>query len=114
MSDPPATDDASDPPVESHTATRRMVQDKIARKEIRRIRARNHQQQRVWFGLGMFGLIGWSVTIPTLLGTALGIWLDSKWDGQQSWTLMLLFAGLIVGCLTAWRWVKDESELHDE
>ena len=26
----------------------------------------------VWFGLGMMGLIGWSVVVPTLLGTALG------------------------------------------
>jgi predicted F0F1-ATPase subunit len=25
----------------------------------------------------MMGLIGWSVAIPTLLGAALGLWLDS-------------------------------------
>jgi predicted F0F1-ATPase subunit len=32
----------------------------------------------VWFGLGMMGLIGWSVAVPTLLGAALGLWLDSR------------------------------------
>jgi predicted F0F1-ATPase subunit len=49
----------------------------------------------VWFGLGMMGLIGWSVAIPTLLGAALGIWLDSRHPGSHSWTLALLVAGLV-------------------
>ena len=36
----------------------------------------------VWFGLGMMGLIGWSVVVPTLLGAALGIWLDKRHPGS--------------------------------
>jgi ATP synthase protein I len=60
----------------------------------------------------MFGLIGWSVAIPTLLGAALGMWIDSKVDGRQSWTLMLLIGGLVLGCLNAWRWVREESEIR--
>ena len=50
--------------------------------------------QGVWFGLGMMGLIGWSVAIPTLLGAALGIWLDQHYPGKHAWTLALLVAGL--------------------
>ena len=48
----------------------------------------------VWFGLGMMGLIGWSVVVPTLLGAVLGIWLDRRYPGTHSWTLALLVAGL--------------------
>lgn len=87
------------------------VENQIGRKEARRLKAQQEQHQRVWFGLGMFGLVGWSVTVPTLIGTAVGVWLDDKLDGQQSWTLMLLILGLVAGCLNAWRWLRDESEV---
>ena len=59
----------------------------------------------------MMGLIGWSVTIPTLLCAALGMWLDHHYPGKHGWTLALLAAGLAIGCLNAWHWVTNE--LHD-
>jgi len=69
----------------------------------------------VWFGLGMIGLIGWSVVVPTLLGTGLGIWLDKRYPGGYSWTLMLLLGGLVLGCLNAWHWVtKEDQEIREE
>jgi ATP synthase protein I len=61
------------------------------------------------FGLGMFGLVGWSVAVPTVLGIALGLWLDAKLDSAISWTLTMLFVGVVLGCLNAWYWVKRES-----
>ncbi|HVC92147.1 MAG TPA: AtpZ/AtpI family protein, partial [Pirellulales bacterium] len=64
----------------------------------------------IWFGLGMSGLIGWSVTVPTLIGTALGIWIDHRYPSRFSWTLMLLFMGLILGCLNAWHWVDSQHK----
>jgi ATP synthase protein I len=64
---------------------------------------------KVWFGLGMMGLIGWSVAIPTLLGAALGLWLDER-QSRHSWTLALLVAGLVLGCFTAWHWVAEEGK----
>jgi predicted F0F1-ATPase subunit len=63
--------------------------------------------QGVWFGLGMMGLVGWSVVVPTLLGAAFGIWLDKHHPGKLSWTLALLVAGLAIGCLNAWHWVEQ-------
>jgi ATP synthase protein I len=57
----------------------------------------------------MFGLVGWSVTIPTLAGIALGAWLDHRYPGQVSWTLTFLVIGVAVGCLNAWYWVQQES-----
>jgi ATP synthase protein I len=56
----------------------------------------------------MMGTIGWSVVVPTLLGVALGIWIDAHWRTPVSWTLMLLFGGLILGCLNAWFWIAHE------
>ncbi len=81
----------------------------------RKLKARRHRSQGVWFGLGMMGLVGWSVVVPTLLGAALGIWLDKNHPGQHSWTLALLVGGLTVGCLNAWHWVaKEEKAIAQE
>jgi ATP synthase protein I len=59
------------------------------------------------FGLGMIGMVGWSVAIPTLLGVAAGMWMDRTWPGPHSWTLTMLFVGVILGCLNAWYWVRS-------
>jgi len=82
----------------------------IAAKEERRITARREKDRSLLFGLTIFGIVGWSVVIPTLVGIALGIWLDNRWPGRFSWTLMLLFGGLILGCLNAWYWVSHVSK----
>ena len=74
----------------------------------RKLKAQREGTKSVWFGLGMSGLIGWSVTIPTLIGAALGLWVDRHYPSTHSWTLMLLLMGLIIGCLNAWRWVESE------
>jgi ATP synthase protein I len=81
----------------------------VARKAARRRRAAREKDRGVWFSLGLFGLVGWSIAIPTLLGVALGVWIDARWPGAISWTLSLLFVGVVVGCLNAWYWVKQES-----
>lgn len=63
----------------------------------------------------MMGLIGWSVTIPTLLGAALGFWIDKRFPGSLSWTLTIMLIGLIVGCVNAWYWIRNEStEIKEE
>ncbi|WP_051906699.1 AtpZ/AtpI family protein [Methylomarinum vadi] len=75
----------------------------------RKLKARRDGKHNVWFGLGMFGLVGWSVAIPTLAGIALGVWIDKRWPSQISWTLTLMFVGVVLGCLNAWRWIGEES-----
>ena len=87
--------------------------DEIGAKARRKIGARK-STQGVWFGLGMMGLIGWSVAVPTLLGAALGMWLDKHHPGQHGWTLALLVGGLATGCLNAWHWVAKENEAMGE
>ncbi len=80
----------------------------------RKLKAQRKATKGVWFGLGMSGLIGWSVTVPTLLGAALGLWVDKHYPSRFSWTLMLLFMGLIIGCLNAWYWVASEYNKMQE
>ena len=80
----------------------------------RKLKARRVAPKSIWFGLGMSGLVGWSVTIPTLIGAALGIWVDKHYPSPYSWTLMLLFMGLIIGCLNAWHWVDSEYKEMQE
>jgi ATP synthase protein I len=87
----------------------------VAAKVARKLKAQLNSNQGVWFGLGMMGLVGWSVAIPALAGTALGIWLDSHHPGNHSWTLTLLIVGLAIGCFNAWHWVdKENKEMRED
>lgn len=99
-------------PEERRQDLRDKLRDTIGAKEARKLKARREQNRSIWFGLGTFGLVGWSVAIPTLLGVAVGLWIDVTWPSRFSWTLMLLFVGVIVGCLNAWYWIQRESQ-HD-
>jgi len=98
---------------------------RIAHRAARRRQALRHRDRGTWFGLGMYGMVGWSIAIPTVLGALIGLWIDSRWPSRFSWTLMLLAGGLLVGCWNAWYWIsleqrgiqdtKDEAEEgHDD
>jgi len=93
------------------TPPEREVADAVGRKAERKLRARREGRRGVWFGLGMFGLVGWAVALPTVAGVALGLWLDARFPSRASWTLTLLLLGAVLGSLNAWYWVKRES--HD-
>ncbi len=84
--------------------------DEVEIRERRKLRARRRRDDGVWFGLGMFGMVGWSVAVPTVAGIFLGVWIDLTRPGSYSWTLMLLIAGLALGCLNAWFWVNRERK----
>jgi ATP synthase protein I len=105
----------SDEPKNKPLKPKPPLSQEVGAKAERKLRARRHVTRTVWFGLGMMGLIGWSVAIPTLLGAALGIWLDRRYPGGHSWTLSLLVIGLVIGCLNAWHWVsKEDKEMREE
>jgi ATP synthase protein I len=87
----------------------------VGAQEARRLKAQRQAKPSIWFGFGMSGLIGWSVTVPTLLGAGLGLWIDKHHPSAHSWTLMLLVIGLVIGCWNAWHWVaKEEKKMRDE
>ena len=82
----------------------------IMRKSVRRDRARRRRNENIWSYLGTFGLVGWTVAVPTLLGLALGLFLDGRFEGERRFTVAFLVLGLSVGCAMAWYWVRRESE----
>lgn len=59
--------------------------------------------------MGTFGLVGWTVAIPTLAGLALGVFLDNRTESERSFTIMFLVLGIALGCATAWYWIRRES-----
>ncbi len=79
-------------------------------KEARKLEAQRQGKQNVWHGFSVFGLIGWSVSIPTVLFVLLGMWLDKRYEAEQSFTLALLVAGLCIGCFNAWYWVSRKMK----
>jgi ATP synthase protein I len=79
-------------------------------REKRKLRARKKKTNDVWFGLGMFGMVGWAVAIPTVLGIFAGVWIDLSNPGSYSWTLMLLVIGLLFGCANAWFWINRQTK----
>lgn len=87
---------------------------RIAAKEARMRRARRAGDRGVWFGLGMFGLVGWSVSIPVLAGTLLGVYLDRRANGGIAWTLSLMTLGFIVGSMNAWHWIERSRAQGEE
>ncbi len=89
--------------------------EEVGTKAERKLKAQHNPAPGVWFGLGMMGLIGWSVTVPTLLGATLGLWIDKYHAGPRSWTLVLLMVGLAIGCFNAWHWVdKEDKAMHQK
>lgn len=99
----PEPNGSSTPP-EWHELTER-----LKAKEHRKLEARRQRHRLIWFGLGMFGMVGWSVVVPMLVAIAIGMWIDRTWPSQYSWTLMMLILGVALGCLNAWNWIQKES-----
>jgi ATP synthase protein I len=96
---PPYTDDY-----------REKLRQEVARKQARRINGKRQKDRGLWYGLGVFGIVGWSVVVPFLLFLFIGILIDLKWPGRISWTLTFLLVGIVVGCLNAWYWVSRERK----
>jgi ATP synthase protein I len=87
----------------------------VGAREERKLKVKSKPMRSVWLGFGAFGMIGWSVALPTLVGVALGYWLDHRYPGRVSWTLTLLVVGLAIGCGIAWNWVaKEHKEIKKE
>lgn len=83
--------------------------EKVERDAQKKLESRKKGKE-IMSGLGLFGIVGWSIAVPTLLGIALGVYLDRRYDADFSWTLTLLFAGIVMGCLNAWHWVEETSK----
>lgn len=83
--------------------------DDIGRRAERKKAARDNPGVSPLRGLGTFGMIGWSVAVPTVCGAFLGMWLDRVAPQSFPWTIALILGGVVVGSLIAWNWVNKEG-----
>jgi ATP synthase protein I len=97
-------------PSERRVKTAEDFTKKVASKEGRRIKGKSSKDDTLLFGLGVVGVVGWSVVIPSLIFTALGLWIDRTWPSRFSWALMMLILGVALGCMNAWYWVKKARQ----
>lgn len=83
----------------------------VRRKTDRRQRARRGGGVSIWSYLGTFGLVGWTVAVPTLLGLTIGVYVENRWaEGSNRAAITGLVLGAAVGSAMAWYWVRRESE----
>lgn len=99
-------------PHQLHLHNQTEIEQRIASQEMRKLKAKNEKHHTIWFGFGMFGLIGWSVTVPAVVGAIVGMWIDSRWPSRYSWSLMLLIGGICFGCFNAWKWLHKEGNIE--
>lgn len=91
----------------------RELEEQLKQRERRRLHAKK-REEHTWFGLGMLGLVGWAFAIPLLAVLAVGIWLDTRFESDYSWSLMGVFVGAAIGAVNAWYWVKHEERRIEE
>lgn len=58
----------------------------------------------LWKVMRSTSVLGLVVAIPTGLGMATGIWIDTLWPGSHSWFSTLAPVGFCLGCLTGVFW----------
>lgn len=83
--------------------------DEIGARARRMKAARDNRGPSPLRGIGTFGMIGWSVAVPTVGGAFLGLWLDRVAPQAFSWTIALILGGVALGALLAWAWVDKEG-----
>ncbi|MCK9540041.1 AtpZ/AtpI family protein [Dokdonella sp.] len=88
---------------------RREPVDQIGQRARRMQAARDDPGPSPLRGIGTFGMIGWSVAVPTVGGAFLGLWLDRVAPQQFSWTIALILGGVALGALLAWAWIGKED-----
>ncbi len=80
----------------------------IRRSAERMKRARSEPGVSPLRGLSAFGIIGWSIAVPTVGGAFLGLWLDRVAPQNFSWPIALILGGVVVGGIIAWNWIDKE------
>lgn len=81
----------------------------IRRSAERMKQARNSPGASPLRGLGAFGIVGWSVAVPTVGGAFLGLWLNRVAPQEFSWPIALILGGVVVGAIISWSWINKEG-----
>ena len=86
------------------------ISERIAEQARRMHKAKQSPTDSPLKGLGAFGMIGWSISVPTVLGALLGLWLDRVLSHGISWTIALILGGLALGIFIAGTWMNKERD----
>jgi len=81
----------------------------IRRRAERMAHHRAHPGDSPLQGLSAFGVVGWSVALPAVLGALAGLWLNRVAPQSFSWPLALMLGGMVLGGVVAWDWVAREE-----
>lgn len=71
-------------------------------------------EMHVWRTMRSTGVMGLVIAIPTALGMALGIWIDTLWPGATSWFSILAPVGFGLGCISAVLWTLVEQHKDNQ
>ncbi|HXK22186.1 MAG TPA: AtpZ/AtpI family protein [Myxococcota bacterium] len=76
-------------------------------RDTRRLARRDPSGASFWRSLSALGTVGWSIALPVACGAWFGHRLDLHFESGVRFTLMLLTAGLALGCAIAWRAIRE-------
>lgn len=62
-----------------------------------------------WQYVSIFGIGGWLFVVPIVVGAYLGRYLDKKIKVGVSWTLLLIFIGIVAGAFNFWRYMSGKE-----
>ncbi len=77
------------------------------RRDGARLARREQGNRSFWRSLGVLGMIGWPIALGSVGGAFMGRFLDTRFDSGIRYTLMLMTAGIMLGCFTAWKTVTQ-------
>ena len=74
----------------------------------RKRREKNQRDSTFWRSVGTMGTVGWSVSVPTVIGVLVGRWLDGRLEGSEHvFAVFFLLVGVIAGSVLAWRSIAE-------
>lgn len=84
------------------------MREAIRLRERRSERWKKEGERSLWQNLSMVGALGWLIVVPTLLGVALGRWIDGLFETGIYFTGALICLGVGFGSYLAWQRIKKE------
>ncbi len=95
---------------DKHKAAKDNAAQAIRRRTEQMQKTRDEPKYSPLSGLGVFGVIGWSVAIPTVGGAFLGMWLNDVAPQSFSWPIALILGGVVLGAMVAWSWIDKTGD----
>jgi ATP synthase protein I len=85
----------------------RRLREQLARQAKRRRQA-EHDRSSILAQTVYLGTLGLVLVLPVIVGAYLGRWLDTRLAGYSiSWTISLIFVGLVVGAFNVWLMIRE-------